>query len=202
MAIAAEEVTNWIAGLSRGDPRAAEILWQQYFDKLVRYARRKLDGMPCRSTDEEDVALSAMNSFCRGMVEQRIEHVKDADDLWKLLLTFTARKACKHRRRHYAEKRGGGGIRGESAFLRPDDVEEGDAGIGEVLGTEPTPELACMVADECRQMLNSLGDETLRRVALFKLEGCSIEEISQKLDCVQRKLERIREKWSAAVREV
>jgi len=156
--------------------------------------------LPCRVADEEDVALSAMNSFCRGMVGHRFDEVNDREDLWKLLVTITARKACKQRRLHYADKRGGGAVRGESVFLRVDDGEEHDHGIGQVLGEEPTPELANMVAEDCRHMLDSLGDETLRQVALLTLEGYNTQEIAEKLGCVrrsvERKLERIREKWS------
>jgi DNA-directed RNA polymerase specialized sigma24 family protein len=92
MAVATEEVTQWIARLSHGDQRAAQILWEKYFDRLVRYARRKLDGMPCRAADEEDVALSAMHSFCRGMVNHRFDDAINRDNLWKLLVTITARK--------------------------------------------------------------------------------------------------------------
>ena len=181
-------------------PRAAQVLWEKYFAKLVRYARRKLDGMPCRAADEEDVALSAMNSFCRGMAGHRFDEVNDREDLWKLLVTITARKACKQRRLHYADKRGGGAVRGESIFLRVDDGDDRDQGIGQVLGEEPTPELANMVAEDCRIMLDSLGDETLRQVALLTLEGYNTQDIAEKLGCVrrsvERKLERIREKWS------
>jgi hypothetical protein len=66
MAIAAEEVTQWAVRLGHDDRRAADILWEKYFSKLVRYARRKLDGIACRAVNKEDVALSAMNSVCQG----------------------------------------------------------------------------------------------------------------------------------------
>ena len=59
-----EEVTQWIAKLHDGDDEAVAVIWERYFDKLVKYARRKLDGTPRRHADEEDVALSAMHSFC------------------------------------------------------------------------------------------------------------------------------------------
>jgi len=195
-----EEVTQWIARLSHGDERAARVLWEQYFTRLVHYARRKLEGVPCRAADEEDVALSAMYSFCRGMAAHRFEKVDDREDLWKLLVTITARKAFAEKRRHFAEKRGAGGARGESAFQRPDQEEGRDAGIGEVLGEEPTPELAAMVAEDCRLLLDRLGDQKLREVARLTLEGYTTAEIADKLGClqrsVQRKLVAIRDIWS------
>ena len=195
------EVTHLIGRVAFGDPDAQHVLWEKYFTRLVGYARRKLQDMPRRVADEEDVALSAMHSFCRGMADGRFDHLDNRHDLWKLLVTITARKACAQRRRHFARKRGGGCVAGESMFLR-DDQSGHNPGIGAVLGDEPTPELACMVADECRQMLDALGDETLRQVALLTLEGYSAAEIAGKLGCVrrtvERKLERIRDKWSKA----
>jgi DNA-directed RNA polymerase specialized sigma24 family protein len=140
-----------------------------------------------------------MNSFCRGMAGHRFDEVNDHEDLWKLLVTITARKACAQKRRHFADKRGGGAVRGESVFPCIDDGEDHDQGIGQVLGKEPTPELANMVAEDCRRMLAGLGDESLREVALWTLEGYGTQEIAEKLGCVrrsvERKLERIRRKW-------
>ena len=151
-----EEVTQWLVRLGHGDQRAAQAVWRRYFSKLVALARRRLKNIPGRWADEEDVALSAMHSFCRGMAEHRFHEVGDRDDLWKLLVTITARKACAERRRHFAEKRGGGRVRGESVFVRVDLGEDHDTGIAGVLGEEPTPELACMVAEDCRRPLGTL----------------------------------------------
>jgi DNA-directed RNA polymerase specialized sigma24 family protein len=198
---ATEEVSQWIARLTDGDSQAAQVLWEKYFAKLVRFARRKLDGIPLRSADEEDVALSAMHSFCRGMADHRFDQVNDRSELWKLLVTITARKACAQRRRQFAAKRGGGRVHGESIFHRVDQGEDQtDVGIGQILGHEPTPELANMVAEDCRRMLDGLTDPTLRQVAVWTLEGYTIQEIADRLKCVrrsvERKLERIRQKWA------
>jgi DNA-directed RNA polymerase specialized sigma24 family protein len=195
-----DEVTPWLTRLAGGDQEAAQIVWEQYFDRMVNLARRKLEGMPRRVADEEDVALSAMKSFCRGAVGGRFPKLQDSADLWKLLMTITARKACAQRRRHMAAMRGGGGVRGESVFARRDEPDDAAGGIGEVLGQEPTPELANMLVEDAQRMLEALGDDVLRRVALMALEGHSTEEIADALGCVrrtvERKLERIRDKWS------
>ena len=195
-----EAVTQWIMHLAEGDQSAAEKIWNEYFAKLVRLARRKLDGMPLRDVDEEDVALSAMNSFCMGMTNKKFNALQNRTDLWKLLVTITARKATAKRRRHFAQKRGGGGIRGESIFLQNENEEMRNEGIGNILGSEPTPELALNVAENCQRLLDQLGDDTLRQVAVLTLEGYRTEEIAIKLNCVrrtiERKLERIREIWA------
>jgi DNA-directed RNA polymerase specialized sigma24 family protein len=57
------------------------------------------------------------------------------------------------------------------------------------------------VAEECRRLLDALGDAELRSVAVWKMEGYSVEEIAGKLDCapitVKRKLARIRSLWES-----
>ena len=57
-------VTHWINLLKAGEHAAAQPLWERYFPRLVMLARRKLQDGPRRAADEEDVALSAFNSFC------------------------------------------------------------------------------------------------------------------------------------------
>lgn len=194
------EVTLWLERLQMGDERAPEVIWQQYFEKLVRLARRRLGELPKRAVDEEDVALSAMNSLFRGAEAGRFPKLKDRDDLWKILVTITARKAMKQQRRHFAAKRGGGKVHGESVFAQGGGDSEGAVGIDQILGNEPTPELADQVSDACGEMMLKLQDKTLETIVLFKLEGYTNDEIARKLDCttrtVERKLERIRSKWS------
>ena len=191
-----EIISQWLLHLAEGDAEVTQKIWNDYFGKLVRLARRKLEGIPNRDADEEDVALSAMNSFYQGLAKHHFDKIHNRDDLWKLLVTITVRKATARRRTYFAQKRGGGRVRGESIFGQQED-EQG--GLDCVLGTEPTPELAAGVAENCRQMLDQLQDETLRQIALWTLEGYRTEEIAEKLGCVrrtvERKLERIREIW-------
>jgi RNA polymerase sigma factor (sigma-70 family) len=194
------DITAYLSGIRKGDERSAEVIWREYFTRLVRLARKKIDALPGRAVDEEDVALSAMYSFYRGMEAGRFEAVDDREDLWKILVTITARKACKQLRREYAAKRGGGSVRGESAITNNQSIEGREIGIADVIGSEPTPELACMVVENCQQLLDRLEDDTLQQIAQLTLEGYTTSEIADKLGCVrrtvERKLERIRKKWA------
>jgi DNA-directed RNA polymerase specialized sigma24 family protein len=56
------------------------------------------------------------------------------------------------------------------------------------------------MSEEVRRLFDRLPDETLRLVALLRLEGYANDEIAASLDCalrsVERKLERIRVHWS------
>src|SRR5262249_56402860 len=136
-------VRVWIAALRTGDAEAVQRLWQSYFARLVGLARKKLLGKTRAAADEEDVALSAFASFCRGAAARRFPRLADRNDLWKVLVLLTARKAYRliqHEGRH---KRGGGGVCHLSA------LDEEDSGVVGVIDPEPTPEFAASVAEEC-----------------------------------------------------
>src|SRR5947209_3676484 len=77
-------VTHWIGQLKAGEAAAAQPLWEGYFQKMVQLARGKLQGLPRRAADEEDVALSAFDSFCRGAGAGRFPQLSDRDSLWPL----------------------------------------------------------------------------------------------------------------------
>src|SRR5215471_11580657 len=76
-------VTHWIGLLQAGDVAAAQPLWERYFARLVELARSRLRGAGRRVADEEDVALSAFDSFCRGAMGGRFPRLTDSADLWK-----------------------------------------------------------------------------------------------------------------------
>lgn len=196
--MSSDEVTCWFQGLAQGDDAAVEEIWQRYYEKLVRVARGKLAAGQRRAADEEDVALSAFHSFCRGAAAGRFPKLEDRHDLWKLLVTITARKAAHQTRRDMQQKRGSGNVRGESVFTGSGDAERG-VGIGNIISAEPTPEFAAMTAEQCEYLLAALPDEQVRQIALWKLEGYTNEEIAAKLECaprtVERKLQRIRDLW-------
>jgi hypothetical protein len=76
-------VTHWLAHLKAGDPAAAKALWDGYFARLVELARTRLRAGARAAADEEDVALSAFDSFYRGAGEGRFPRLDDRDDLWR-----------------------------------------------------------------------------------------------------------------------
>ncbi len=69
---------------------------------------------------------------------------------------------------------------------------------------EPRPELVAEFAEYCQRMLDLLKDDTLRVIALRKLEGYTNKEIADGLPCaprtIERKLQLIRGKWEKASR--
>jgi DNA-directed RNA polymerase specialized sigma24 family protein len=178
-------ITVWLGRLKAGDPAAAEPLWRNYFARLVALARDRLRGTPRATADEEDVALSAFDSFCRGAEQGRFPRLDDRDDLWQLLVMLTVRKAVDLARHQNRLKRAGTVHAGEMPDESPD--------------RGPTPEFAAQVAEECRRLLGLLGDDGLRQLALWKMEGYTNAEIGAKIGrsvgTVERKLALIRKCW-------
>ncbi len=109
--------------------------------------------------DEEDAALSAFQSFHAGLAQGRFTQLESRDDLWKLLVVITARKASAQLDRQGARKRGGGWTRidaghGDSAAGRRDDDV-----LAELAAAEPDPTFAAMVVEETRVLLDRLDDD-------------------------------------------
>jgi DNA-directed RNA polymerase specialized sigma24 family protein len=142
--------------------------------------------------DEEDVALSAFQSFCRGVQVGRFPQLSDRDDLWRLLVAIAAHKAI-HLVRDQRRKKRGGTMPSSSGAIA------GETDISQLVGKDPTPEFAAQVAEEFERLLDRLGDPGLRAVAVWKMEGYTSEEIAVKLSCaartVERKLRLIRSIW-------
>jgi RNA polymerase sigma factor (sigma-70 family) len=188
-------ITACLDKLRAGDRAAAQQLWECYFQRLVRLARKHLQRKRPRGADEEDVALSAFDSFCRGAEAGRFPRLDDRGNLWQLLVVITARKASHLLRDEGRQKRGGKVLPPleQTAFM------DADAYLEQLLSREPAPELAAQLAEEYRRILDKLGDRTLQAVVCWKMEGCTNEEIARKLDCtprsVYRKLCIIRDLW-------
>ena len=193
-----QSVSLWIRDLKGGDNDAIGKLWAKYFERLVRTAGRKLADVPKRMADEEDVALSAFHSLCRGAQAGRFDLLQDRDDLWRLLVAIASRKAVDQMRRQTSQKRGGGAVRGESVVYTADG--EAPAGFAQFVSSEPTPEFIALVDEQERTLLAQLRDDTSRQIARLRLEGYANEEIAAHLGIsvrtVERKLGLIRSIWS------
>jgi ECF sigma factor len=193
-------VTHWIGDLKAGGKTAAQPLWDRYFERLVGLARNKLRARPRLLTveDEEDAALNAFDSFCRGAAAGRFPRLTDRDDLWRLLVVLTLRKSLDQLERQRAAGRGGGWVLGEADLVGRESAEAG-AGFDGIAGSEPTPEFAAILAEEYQRLRRALGDDSLRQVLDLRLQGYDREEIASRLRCavrtVTRKLGVIRQTW-------
>jgi DNA-directed RNA polymerase specialized sigma24 family protein len=186
---------TWLLGLREGDSLSARRLWESYYEQLVRLARRKLEGRGRLVADEEDVALSALKSFCRGMARGRFEQIADTDSLWNLLVTITLHKVL-HLVRDEGRKKRGGGQRRSAIDGDMTDAEL----IQELVSSEPTPQVATQLAEEAERLLGMLPSPELVELAQLKMEGYTNDEIAQRWQrtarTVERKLNLIRQIWS------
>lgn len=193
-------VSLWIEQLKQGHSDGARALHRDVYEQLVRLARRRLGAKELRWADEEDVALSAFDSFCAGAAQGKFPKLENRDDLWKILVNITSRKAGDYLKHNRRRKRGDGLVRGDSVFISPDGSV---GGFENAPDSAQPPDLQVVVVEECRRLLESLEDESLQQIAVWKMEGYKDVEIAEKLGCVPRtiarKLERIREKWSKQI---
>jgi DNA-directed RNA polymerase specialized sigma24 family protein len=166
-----------------------ERLWSRYFQRLAALARKRLHASRrvAGAVDEEDVALSALNSLWDRISAGQLPEVRGRDELWRLLVVITARKVIGQVKHEARQKRGGGRIVDEAALASAKD--ETDV-LAQFVSTEPTAEFVAMVAKETARKLASLPDPALRQVAILHMEGHTNQEIAASLGCVVRTVER------------
>lgn len=190
-------VTHWIAQLRAGgtmaEAHAQQELWDRYFRRIVGLAKTKLGSLPKGSADEEDVAISAMQSLFHGFAADRFPRLEDRNNLWSLLAKMTARKAINQRNKEHALKRGGG------ATTVTLDSDSDSGAQTDPMDDDLGPDFVVAMREELARLMGQLPDERLKEIACLKLEGYTSGEIAQKLGVVERTVERklslIRAHW-------
>ncbi|EMI47325.1 MULTISPECIES: ECF-type sigma factor [Pirellulaceae] len=196
-----EQFAELLDQVRDGDEQATTILWERYFQPLVRLAGTRLPKNLRRTGDEEDIALSAFHSFIAGIRRDQFPDLAGPDNLWGLLITLTSRKVNAHLRRQTRQKRGGGNVRGESVFLDARG-DSGPAGLEQMGGGDDAarPDVRAELAEACEQLLDALPDEQLREIAVLRMDGYLVDEIAGRLEiskrAVERRLQLIRKTWS------
>jgi len=178
-------VTVLVKLLAGGDAEAARPLWDRFFARMVRLARTRLCFEVVIHGEEEDVALSAFDHFCRGAAKNGFRQMENRDDLWKILHMLTSRKARDHFRHATRQKRG------RPTVPLDDDVASAF--------TDPVAD--AIFDEELKILFDSLDDSELTEVALLKINGHTNEEIARLQNCtvrtVGRRLLLIRSIWKS-----
>ena len=142
---------------------------------------------PRRAADEEDIALSALDSLFRAEAAGRFPRLADRDALWRVLATITLRKVSDAIVHEGRQKRGAGRMPSRAVEL------------DELFAHEPSPDMAAQLADLVAHLIERLGDDVLRRLALLKIQGHTEEEMAAALGVsprtVRRKLDLVRRLW-------
>ncbi len=187
-------VSQWIQQVKAGEESAAANLWNRYQPQLLDIARRKLNGGKGGPADEEDVVLDALASFFHRTKGGRFPDLQDRESLWKLLVTITNRKAINQIAHDNRQKRGAGKTT----------TELNEAGTP-LQNPDNAPEYAMVVAESLAAMLESLSSDELREIAMAKLEGCSNQEIAERIDysvpTVERRLRLIRSELKEQIQQ-
>ncbi len=192
--------SDLIRNFKAGDKAAADELIAKFYGRVVRAAKKRLEGVRIRAISEEDIAASVFESLWQRADEKRFaeDQLGSTEELWKLLCTLVRFKASDHIRREMAERRGGGEVQGESVFInKADEKRTGlanhaadDQSIGSLVGFQEQHQL----------LMKRLGSDDLREVATMRLEGQKVQEIAEHFDksdrWVKRKLALIRNYWA------
>ena len=187
--------TALISKLRNGDEEAARLLWDRFFAQLITLTRSRLQTSSRAMSDEEDIVLSAMKSFCIGMRNGRFPELSNRESLWRLLLTITLRKIAD--KQNY-DRRGKRDVEKQQLNSSPDADQNAEVNL--FVSREPNPEIAAECAEQISRLLESLENEDLKKVAIMKMEGYTNIEVANDIKCsltsIERKLRTIRSIWS------
>jgi RNA polymerase sigma-70 factor (ECF subfamily) len=164
-----------IGRLRGGSDEAARRVFERFAQRLLGFARGRLDAQLRRKVDAEDVVQSVFKSFFRRDADGQFE-LDGWDGLWSLLTVLTVRK-CANQAKHY--RRQG----------RDLGREVGGADY-ETLARDPTPEEAAMLVDTVEQVMRGLGEREREMVALA-LQGLAAPEIAERVGRAQRTVRRV-----------
>ena len=139
-------VTAWVANVRGGDEAALARSWDRFFHRIRALAEHRLFA-ETPGVDAKDMALSAFNVFVSSLGSGQFPDISERDELWRLLVTITLRKANRELTKSRALKRGGG------AAVAPLDVSE--------IAAEQTTMSQVMLNDECTRLLEMLGNDEI-----------------------------------------
>ncbi|MEM6471694.1 MAG: ECF-type sigma factor [Planctomycetota bacterium] len=184
-----DTIQKMVDRVRAGDDEAAHHLWERYFPEVIRLAGQRMRGRANTVADEEDVAISVMESFFRAARAGRFPDLAGRDEILRLLAKMTSRKVIDKIRRVIARP-----ALGESGF--------GEEGMDAVAGRDPTPATLVLVHDEFQRLFEALP-ENCRPIVLEKLECKTNSEIAADCDVhittVERRMRIIRETWRRMV---
>lgn len=172
------------------DDQSAELIWNRYFERLLRFATSQMQGMSKATRDEEDITLSVLKSVCLSLRDGR-SPINDDEGLWPLLVVICKRKIANQYAYQNRAKR-------QSSKSKSIDAESGL--IEELHSKEIQPEMLAEFNERLEHLFSILEKEPLKKIALAKVQGFTNEEIAVDMKCslstVERKLRTIRGIWS------
>lgn len=183
-------IPEWLLQLQMGEKEAIQKVWEAFSDKLLQVASGQLLQLGSRPSfsDGDDILASVFESIWEASRQGRLKSITNVDELLWLLLAMTRRKCIDHTRRMSSARRGGG--------KAPYSLNDAKGLFAEIVVAPPDPEYASDLDEHYLWILEQLPDPTLRKVAVLRMEGLSMEETAAEmrlaLSTVQRKLKIVR----------
>jgi RNA polymerase sigma-70 factor (ECF subfamily) len=174
--------------LRLGDNDAAKEVFRRFAHRLIGLARSRLGGRVRDHVDPEDVMMSALGSFFRRHTAGALT-LESWDRLWSLLAVITLRK-CGHKVDYYTAA-----CRdvNKEVALTPAAPDGSSASDFEAIAREPTPAEAAMLTETVELLMRGLRPDH-RPIVQMALQGETPFDISTKLECSERTVQRVLEK--------
>ncbi len=148
--------SEWLNGLRKGDIDSARRIFEHFSQRLCRLAQQHLSSRVRQRTDGEDVVQSVFRTFfTRDRAGQfQVDH---SDELWRLLVTITVRKARGIWRKNNSEGR---------AIGREVSLDDSDRAQLAAFSQEPSVVEAIVLADEIETILHGLDEANVTALEL------------------------------------
>ncbi len=180
-------VSQLIAQAKAGDDVALAGLHQRYWPKLVDLARRRIQGAPLHDCDAEDVAQIAFISFYNSLKHKRLPNLEHRHQLLALLSHIVLCKAINEIKRSVTQRQGGGEVLNLAA-------------LAELAKDDRHTPLEQALLKDCYEFYMHALSEPLRPFAELHLAGLTNLEIAERMNCVERTVERkvalLRLRWT------
>jgi len=177
-------VESFVNSLRQGDPAAAQAVFDQYVDKMVAMARKRISQRLASRIDAEDVVQSVFRTFFHRTKEGQFEF-QDPEDICKTLARITMHKVFRQVAHHQAAKRDAGRELGSG-----DDSQDL---VVNLVSREPSPEDTTALIDQMDHFLSTLKPQE-REILELRMQGFSTVDIAKRLGILDRKIRRLMER--------
>ncbi len=176
--------SEWLDGLRKGDEDGARRIFEHYSHQLCRLAQRHLTSRLRQRVDSEDVVQSVFRTFFHRDSQGQFK-VDHSDELWRLLVTITVRKARGIWRRNSSDGR---------SFAREQPLD--DVALASVFSSQPSVVDVLVLADEIEHLLEGLEPQHTQALEL-RLGGLNATEAASEMGISRQAFYRLLEPMRA-----
>ena len=163
-----------IAKVKTGDESAATAIYERYAKRILSFVNSQMADQMHAEVQPEDIVQSVFKSIFRG-VSSGGYNAPEGGTLWQLMAVVAVHKVRRNASKRHAQVRDS---RRTQSIESIEDFEVSDR------STQKEFELAIREATESLK-------PSEQAVVMLRVQGCSVEEISEKLDRSRRSVERL-----------